>query len=118
MRSVFILLAVLVLSFPGAAKAGTCENLCDEDWWESASVETLQQELANGAGVNARDKDGLTPLHFAAAYGTSEIIEVLIKAGADIRARDKNGKLPVDLAEGNDKVKDTDIYWKLHEGRF
>ena len=151
MRSLFAALLGLVLLYPVAAKAEGCGNLCTEDCWKSASIEKLQHELSLGTSVKARDENGLTPLHFAAdfgttesirillqtgadigardedgwtpfhfaaAYGTPETIEVLLKAGADIRARDKDGKLPVDLAEGNDKIKDTDIYWELNEGRY
>ena len=40
-----------------------------------------------GAGVNARDSLGMTPLHFAAADGHTDVIRILVKElGADISA--------------------------------
>ncbi|XP_058801079.1 ankyrin-3-like [Phymastichus coffea] len=40
---------------------------------------------------------GYTPLHFAAHYGNTEIIETLIKLGADITVINKDGNTPAHL---------------------
>jgi ankyrin repeat protein len=40
--------------------------------------------IAEGADVNAPDKNGATPLHMAAAQGNKEIAELLIAEGADL----------------------------------
>ena len=45
--------------------------------------------------VNAKDPDGRTPLHWAAFYGQTEAIKVLIEVGAKINARDWRGATPL-----------------------
>ena len=49
------------------------------------NIEAVKQHLAAGTDVNAKDKGGGTPLHFAA---TKEIAELLIVKGADVNAKD------------------------------
>jgi len=39
--------------------------------------------LSHGANPNARDKDGFTPLHWAAAKGHTRLAELLLRNGAD-----------------------------------
>jgi len=57
--------------------------------------EIVELLLANGADVNANDRNGSTPLHSAK---TKEIAELLIAKGADVNARNKNNETPIDLA--------------------
>ena len=83
-----------------------------------AAIEVL---LAAGADLKARDKDGDTPLHRAAALYSDRVgaaIEVLLKAGADPMARNAAGKTPWDLAKANKRLKGSDAYWRLNEARF
>jgi len=40
--------------------------------------------------VDARDKDGSTPLHCAAWKGHAAVAKVLLQAGADVNARSRN----------------------------
>ncbi len=40
--------------------------------------------LFKGADPNARDAEGLTPLHLAAAHGDTEGVEVLISRRAEL----------------------------------
>lgn len=44
----------------------------------------------SAADVNAKHRDGVTTLMFAAAKGYTEIVEILITNGGDVNARDKD----------------------------
>jgi ankyrin repeat protein len=56
--------------------------------------------IESGAKVNAADRHGYTPLHYAANidFGDTEMVELLLRAGADPRARGKTGKTALRLA--------------------
>jgi ankyrin repeat protein len=74
-------------------------KLCERNWWKTPTIADVQDELTAGAGVMARNKGGLTPLHMAAADGTPANLKVLLDAGADGKAKDKDGKTPRDDAQ-------------------
>lgn len=57
--------------------------------------------LELGFDVNASDRHGWTPLHFAAACGNRAVAEQLVQAGADPRAKTLRGQTPQDLARVN-----------------
>jgi ankyrin repeat protein len=44
--------------------------------------------LANQADVNAKDRDGATPLHWAAKNGHKDVAEVLLDSEADVDAKE------------------------------
>ena len=67
------------------------------DGWVPA-VKFLVEEL--GADVNARDHNGYTPLHHAAARGDNELIKYLVSRGADVKAVARSGQTTVDMANG------------------
>ncbi len=58
----------------------------------------LVEEL--GADVNARDNDGYTPLHHAAARGDNDMIMYLVSKGADVTAVARSGQTTADMANG------------------
>jgi ankyrin repeat protein len=69
-----------------------------------------------GADVNAREKNGLTALMFAARWGKyPEMITALIGGGANVNLRDEEGKLAIDYASENPDIKNTDVYRRLKE---
>ncbi len=47
--------------------------------------------LRKGTEVNCRDKDGLTPLIWAAIQGHEEVVKLLLERGADLEAKNHNG---------------------------
>jgi ankyrin repeat protein len=67
------------------------------DAWVSV-MKYLVEEL--GADVNARDNDGYTPLHHAAARGDNAMILYLVSKGADVKAVARSGQTTVDMANG------------------
>jgi ankyrin repeat protein len=50
--------------------------------------------------VNARDQNGYTPLHHAAARGDNELIKYLMSMGADPMVISRRGQTVVDMANG------------------
>ena len=50
--------------------------------------------------MNARDHNGYTPLHHAAARGDNELIMYLMSKGADINAVSRRGQTIADMANG------------------
>jgi cytohesin len=51
--------------------------------------------IAKGANVEARDKNGATPLHQAALKGNLAFATLLLQHGADVNARDGDGATPL-----------------------
>ena len=65
--------------------------------------------------MTARDKDGETPLHWAASGGSPAVVDLLIARGADMKAEDDEGKTPIDNARENEALKGSDAHWRLNE---
>ena len=65
---------------------------------EPGIAETL---VVNGAPTDKQDKDGLTPLHYAANTGNEALVHQLIIAGADVTLTAFDGTTAGDLAKRN-----------------
>ncbi len=61
-------------------------------------IKYLVEELA--ADVNAKDHEGNTALHHAAARGDNEVIVYLVSKGADVKAVNRAGETTLDMANG------------------
>ncbi|MCC7177114.1 MAG: ankyrin repeat domain-containing protein [Acidobacteria bacterium] len=80
----------------GEGFAGNAHRHAPDGWMPV--IKYLVEEL--GADVNARDNDGYTPLHHAAARGDNEMILYLVSKGADVRAVARSGQTTADMANG------------------
>jgi len=63
-----------------------------------AAVKYLVEEL--GVDVTARDHEGSTAIHHAAARGDTEMIRYLVSKGADPKAVNREGQTTIDMANG------------------
>ena len=98
--TVCLVLTGCMSSGPPDLSYGNCTNLCSGDWWKTASTADLKDEIRSGANVNARKKNGGTPLHYAARYGTTKHIKLLKSEDALLNARGGGGNTPLHYAAG------------------
>ncbi len=80
----------------GEGYAGNAHRHVDDGWLPA--VRYLVE--IHGADVNARDLNGYTPLHHAAARGDNELITYLVTQGADPLVVSRRGQTTVDMANG------------------
>lgn len=77
-----------------AAQYGKLEAVAEYlDFWKS---------LLGYDDLNAPDKRGWRPLHYAISGGNDEVIDLLIKAGADINAWAERRQTPLHFAASHD----------------
>ncbi|MDE2974521.1 MAG: ankyrin repeat domain-containing protein [Gemmatimonadota bacterium] len=74
-----------------------CENASTEGFARAADDDDVARCFESGAGVNARDSDGSTPLHHAVGNGDLAMVVRLLDAGADVNAGDW-GRTPLHRA--------------------
>ena len=70
----------------------------------AGQVERIQELLANGANVGARDTIGRTALMLAAIEGRVEAVKVLLEKGSDVSAANKFGGTALDFAVMNSQA--------------
>jgi ankyrin repeat protein len=57
----------------------------------AGNVEVARTLIKGGVDLNARDREGWTPLIAAAGYGNVDMARLLIEAGADVNLREADG---------------------------
>ncbi|MER3461247.1 MAG: hypothetical protein C4303_09285, partial [candidate division GAL15 bacterium] len=83
-----VLMATLMLA--GLALANP---LLEEKFWKTATPADVQRAVQKGAKVDARDKNGWNPLHYAAAFNSNpEVILTLLELGANPKAKSDGGQ--------------------------
>ena len=60
------------------------------------NLAAAKQLIANGAGVDAEDTAGATPLHYAAWVNAVSVAKLLLEHGADVNAENRVGRTPLD----------------------
>lgn len=73
---------------------------------QCAELPVVEYVLSDGSGlidVNARDKDGNTPLHMAAIQGRSQVVRLLLEQeNINDAVANHQGRFPIDLARNPD----------------
>ena len=67
----------------------------------NGDISTVQALLAKGAGVNAKDNNGMTALMHASELGRLEVVQALLAKGADVDAKDDYGRTVLIVAVGS-----------------
>ncbi|KAL8290396.1 hypothetical protein RQP46_002654 [Phenoliferia psychrophenolica] len=70
----------------------------------------VQFLLARGIATDSPDRNGFTPLHFAALYGRVAITRLLLDAGAHAYPRNLAGKTPLDIARDRDDIDVEEVF--------
>ncbi len=65
---------------------------------------SILRELVQAHGANVKDTTGLTPLMFAAAFGSRDAVRVLVDSGAEINATNSAGLTALHLAWRDEAV--------------
>ncbi len=80
----------------GEGFAGNAHRHAPDSWLPAVTY--LVEDL--GLDVNARDNDGYTALHHAAARGDNPVILYLVSKGADVTVVARSGQSTADMANG------------------
>ena len=80
----------------GEGYAGNSHRHVPNGW--RPAMKYLVEEL--GVDVNARDHNGYSAVHHAAARGDNELIRYLVEQGADVMTVSRRGQTTVDMANG------------------
>ncbi|CAI2313886.1 unnamed protein product [Caenorhabditis sp. 36 PRJEB53466] len=67
----------------------------------TTSVDAARTLLERGANVNAIDREGATPLHYACVHDNVAMAQLLLTFGADPMSADKLGRTAYSIAKGN-----------------
>ena len=85
----------------------TCASQALFDAIKNEKLDEVRTLLENNPQwITAKDKKGLTSLHYAAECGGVELVQLLVSKGANADTTDNDGDTPLDLARknGNDDV--------------
>ena len=109
-------LGLLVFTAPAYA----VENpFFSSDWWQSATLQSVEDAIKHGADVKERDNNGGTSLMYAAFNSkTPEIIETLIRHGADVKERNNDGKTALDYAKDNPHIYKSKAYRLMNDKMY
>ena len=110
---------ILITTIAAVVLVGCGPSVPDISICEAArfgDIKAVKQHLAAGTDVNAKDRSGVTSLHYAAYLGRKEVAELLIVKGADVNAKVAYGETPLDKAIERDHP-ETDNLLRKHGGK-
>ena len=110
---------ILITTIAAVGLVGCGPSVPDISICEAArfgDIKAVKQHLAAGTDVNAKDRSGVTSLHYAAGLGRKEVAELLIAKGADVNAKVAYGETPLDKAIERDHPETIDLLRK-HGGK-
>ena len=97
--SVVVSVLLGFLTVVAAQRTPSCEEWNTKEYFQTATVENMTACLDAGADLEAREVDGVTPLHWAAMFNANPaVLKALLAAGADPMTRDEDGFTPLHLA--------------------
>ncbi|XP_058449295.1 ankyrin-1-like, partial [Malaya genurostris] len=82
---------------------------------EGSNILEVKNCISRGAYIDAKDKDGKTPLHWAARKNQEEIFNILLKNGATFTAEDIQDETPNEF-EGKQSINLLDAINKTFNG--
>src|SRR5678809_294947 len=103
-RLLMAILFTAVVLTPRVGLAAGAEPVALSDAARTGNWDTVRTLIGSGLkgdGVNAPDKDGTRPLHWAVRADELEIADLLLKAGADATAQNRLGLTALNLAATN-----------------
>ncbi len=86
-------MTILITMFVNSATAGLNEVLIKAA--EHGEIYSVKATIDNGADVNTRMNDGMTPLMYSSMGGYLEIVRILITFGANVNAKTIHGVTPL-----------------------
>ena len=83
-----IIITITTLFFSSTAVLAQTTNLCNIDWYSSASSNDVSNAIRSGSNVNQSCSSGSSPLLLALDYGRADVVLALIRAGANLDHQD------------------------------
>jgi len=79
-------------------------------------VESVRLLSSLGGDPSEVGDNGLTALHWAAAYGALDCCQALVELGCDVGAMDVEGKTPRERAQDKDEVETAEWLGSVENG--
>ena len=110
-----------VAQLVAATNSKNCNYATKEDRWTPLMIlaglkhskgiaAALRTVIELGGNVAMQDKDGWTPLHWAAFHGSAEAAQELSNNVNILQVKDKDGLTPLDMAKKENNIDVADIY--------